>query len=123
MIPRPKSPAQELRDFIHAWRLSVEAGNIPAECLPSIESAEHALFALLARKAEKPQAPPAMVVRYIATARQLAAAVESGHVSEGNKAQARNLGVRGKAVADAVDAWTDGGRREPMSDRSGMEEA
>jgi len=41
--------------------------------------------------------------------------VEGNHVSENNKAQARNLSLKGKAVADAVDAWTDEGRREPMS--------
>lgn len=122
MMPKRKSPSAELREALALLRFRV-GHQRDDKALGLVNTADKALDALLARKAEKPQGAPAMVVRYIATARQLAAAVESGHLSEGNKAQARNLGVRGKAVADAVDAWTDGGRREPMSDRSGMEEA
>lgn len=108
MIPRAKPPSVELRDILTslrsepAWRMEAELG------LKAID-------ALLAERAMKPSGTPAMVTRFIAAARQLAAAVESNHVSENNKAQARNLSLKGKAVADAVDAWTDEGRREPMS--------
>lgn len=115
MIPRAKPPSVELREFIAKVRLSAEHGIIPAGWLDLSQEASAALDALLAERAMKPSGTPAMVVRFIAAARQLAAAVEGGHVSENNKAQARNIGVRGKAVADAVDAWTDEGRREPMS--------
>lgn len=117
MIPRAKPPSVELREalaFLRFWA----AHQRDAPTLELLNAADKALSALLAERAMKPSGTPAMVVRFIAAARQLAAAVEGGHVSENNKAQARNLGVRGKAVADAVDAWTDEGRREPISDRS-----
>lgn len=110
MIPRAKPPSVVLREFI----ASAETGTTPmweARCA----EARLALDALLSERAMKPSGTPAMVTRFIAAARQLAAAVEGNHVSENNRAQARNLGVRGKAVADAVDAWTDEGRQEPMS--------
>ena len=110
MTPQRKSAATVLREFIEA----AESDPTPmweARC----HEARLALAALLSERQMKPSGTPADVVRFIAAARQLASAVEYGSVSERNKAQARNLSLKGKAVADAVDAWTDGGRREPMS--------
>lgn len=107
MIPRPPPASASLRlllvelSAVPEWRERAEAGLLD-------------LAALLAARATPP--PPDMpltLVRFVAAARQLADAVERGAVSEGNRRQARNLTAKGEAVAQAVDAWTDGGRVAP----------
>jgi hypothetical protein len=107
VIPRPTPANVTLR------RLLVELSAVP-EWRERAEAGLLDLAALLSAMAAPPvPGMPLTVVRFIATARQLADAVERGAVSEGNLAQARNLAAKGADVAQAVETWTDGGRVTP----------